>query len=133
MSSRLRILVVEDVPDTADTLAALLQLWRHEAIVAYDGPNALEEASVQPPDVVFLDIGLPGMDGCEVARRLRRMPGMKNALLAAITGHGREADVQRCKEAGIDLHFLKPVEPAELQKVLAEAGSLGREHRPLAC
>ena len=123
--SLLRILVVEDLHDSADSLALLLRLWGYEAAVAYDGPSALAMASAHSPDVVLLDIGLPGMDGCEVARQLRRLPGMNRALLFAITGYGQEADVQRCKEAGIHRHFLKPVDPAELQQVLLCAEEFG--------
>jgi two-component system CheB/CheR fusion protein len=80
------------------------------------------------PDVVFLDIGLPDMDGCEVARRLRRMPELTETLLVAITGYGRVADIQRCQESGIDLHFLKPVDPNQFRQLLMQA-----EERQLAC
>jgi CheY-like chemotaxis protein len=129
----LRILVVEDLRDSAHSLALLVRLWGHEAVVTYDGAAALAAASAVPPDVVFLDIGLPGMDGCEVARQLRRLPGMAAALLVAITGYGQADDVRRCKEAGIDRHFLKPADPNELEKLLARAEELGRERRSLAC
>ncbi len=120
----LRILVAEDSRDTADSLGLLLGLWGHEAVVVYDGPGALDAAAAHSPDVIFLDIGLPGMDGYEVARRLRRLPRLARTLLVAITGYGREADVQCCKEAGIDYHFLKPVDPAELKRLLARAEKL---------
>lgn len=73
------------------------------------------------PDVVLLDIGLPRMNGYDVARQLRRLLGMDTTLLVAITGCGQEADVQRCKQAGIDRHFLKPVDPDELKQLLATA------------
>ncbi|HEY7428684.1 MAG TPA: response regulator [Gemmataceae bacterium] len=126
-SSALRILVVEDLHDSADSLALLLRLWGYESVVAYDGLSALDMASAHSPDVVLLDIGLPGMDGCEAARQLRQLPGMDKALLLAITGYGHKADIQRCKEAGIDSHFLKPVDPAELQQVLRRAEQFGRK------
>jgi CheY-like chemotaxis protein len=129
----LHILVVEDSHDSANSLGLLLGLWGYQAVITYDGADALAAASAAPPDVVFLDIGLPGMDGCEVARQLRRLPGMATALLVAITGYGRAADIQCCKEAGIDCHFLKPVDPAELKELLAKAEKLGREQRQLAC
>jgi CheY-like chemotaxis protein len=116
----LRILVVEDLPDSADSMAILLQLWGYQSAVVYDGERALEVAAAFRPAVVFLDIGLPGIDGCEVARQLRRLPEMGTTLLFAITGYGREADVQRCKEAGIDRYFLKPVDPLELRQELRE-------------
>jgi CheY-like chemotaxis protein len=70
------------------------------------------------PDVVFLDIGLPDVIGYEVARQLRRIPGLARTRLIAVTGYGREEDIRRCKEAGIDVHFLKPVDPEEIKKVL---------------
>jgi two-component system CheB/CheR fusion protein len=129
----LRVLVVEDDPDTAQTLALLLKLWGHEVTVAYGGPDALDAAPTFQPDVVFLDIALPGMDGCEVARQIRRLPGMDKALLVAITGYGHEADVRRCKEAGIDCHFLKPTEPALLRELLNKAERLDRAQRQLVC
>jgi CheY-like chemotaxis protein len=127
MQPSLRILVVEDLHDSADSLGLLLSLWGYQAVITYEGAGALAADSATPPDVVFLDIGLPGMDGCEVARQLRRLPGTAHSLLVAVTGHGEAADVQRCKEAGIDYHFLKPVDPAELQRLLAKAENLGRE------
>jgi two-component system, chemotaxis family, CheB/CheR fusion protein len=129
----LRILIVDDLHDSANSLATLIGLWGYKTVVSYDGMSALDAASANPPDVVLLDLGLPGMDGHELARQLRRLPGMDIALLVAISGYGQEADVQRCKEAGIDCHFLKPVDLGELQKVLAKAEELGREQRQLAC
>ena len=116
----LRILVVEDSRDAADSLGLLFGLWGHEAVVVYDGPGALDAAAAHSPDVIFLDIGLPGMDGYEVARQLRRQPRLVKTLLVAITGYGRAADVQCCKEAGIDYHFLKPVDPDVLKQLLAK-------------
>jgi two-component system, chemotaxis family, CheB/CheR fusion protein len=130
-SFALRVLVVEDEPDTADTLALLLRFWGYEVAVAYDGPDALDATPMFKPDVVFLDIQLSTMDGCDLARQLRCLPGMNTALLVAITGYGYEADVRRCKEAGIDRHFLKPVEPGILREVLAKAEKLDREQRQL--
>lgn len=131
--SSLRVLIVDDVHDAADSLAQLIRFWGHEPAVAYEACGAIQEASATPPDVVLLDIGLPKMDGWELARRLRQLPGMAKALLVALTGYGQEADVQRCKEAGIDCHFLKPVDPDELKRMLAEAEKLGQEQRQLAC
>jgi two-component system CheB/CheR fusion protein len=122
----LRVLVVEDVRDQADTLSFLLQLWGYEALVAYDGPRALQVSEDHRPDVVLLDIGLPDMDGLEVARRLRQLPGMAQALLVAVTGYGSQALVERGRAAGIDRHFLKPMEPRELKQVLRRAELAGR-------
>ena len=127
MQSSLCILVVEDSHDLADSLGRLLNFWGYKAVITYDGADALAAASATPPDVVFLDIGLPGMDGCEVARQLRRLPGTATALLVAITGYGQESEVQRCKEAGIDCHFLKPVDPSELKQMLAKTENLRSE------
>jgi CheY-like chemotaxis protein len=128
----MRILVVEDLRDAADSMAILLKLWGYRPAIAYDGEHACELATALRPDVVLLDIGLPGMDGCEVARRLRQLPQTANSLLVAISGYGREADVQRCKEAGIDRHFLKPVEPGELQRLLANTGKVRCERQSIA-
>jgi two-component system CheB/CheR fusion protein len=123
MQPALRILVVEDMHDSADSMALLLKLWGYQSAIAYDGERAVESATRFCPDVVLLDVGLPGMDGCELARRLRQLPEMAKVLLVAVSGYGREADVQRCKEAGIDRHFLKPVDPVELHELLAQAAA----------
>jgi CheY-like chemotaxis protein len=117
---RLRVLVVDDNRDAADSLALLLKLWGYQPAVAYDGPSALALASADPPAAALLDIGLPGMDGCEVARRLRQAPETARALLIAVTGSGREEDVRRCYEAGIDLHVIKPADPEMLHRALDE-------------
>ena len=129
----LRVLVVEDDSDSAQTLALLLKLWGYEVAVANDGPDALDIAPTFRPDVVFLDLALPRMDGYEVARQLRRLPGMAGALVAAITGYGHEADIRRCEEAGVDCHFLKPVEPAALRELLAKAENLSARQGQLVC
>jgi two-component system, chemotaxis family, CheB/CheR fusion protein len=129
----LLVLVVDDSPDCAESVALLVRFWGHEAVVTYDGPAALEAARARAPDVALLDIAMPKMDGYQLARRLRRVAGVEKALLVAVTGHGSEADVRRCKEAGIDCHFTKPADPEELKGVLVRAEWLGREHRQLAC
>jgi CheY-like chemotaxis protein len=119
------ILVVEDNADTAKSMAAILRLWGHDVATAPDGPKALELARRQTPNIVFLDIGLPhGMDGYELAPRLRSLPGMEHALLVAITGFGQPEDCRRSDEAGIDEHLIKPVEPRELQRVIARFGAV---------
>jgi CheY-like chemotaxis protein len=112
------VLVVDDCPQLADALALLLKWWGFRPAVAYDGPSALALASADLPAAVLLDIGLPGMDGWDLAARLRELPGMGEALLVTLTGSGREEDVRRCHEAGIDLHLLKPCDPEELRRVL---------------
>jgi CheY-like chemotaxis protein len=112
------VLVVDDCPYLADALALVLKWWGYRPAVAHDGPAALALASADPPAAVLLDLGLPGMGGCELAGRLRRLPGMAKALLVALTGHGQEEDVRRCRGAGIDLHLLKPCGPEELRRAL---------------
>jgi signal transduction histidine kinase len=113
-----RVLVVDDNGDAAESLALLLRLAGHEARVAHDGPGALKEAEAFPPDAVLLDIGLPGMDGYEVARRLRRLEGARSATLVAVTGYGQDDDLRRSKEAGFDHHLIKPVDPSTLYDLL---------------
>jgi CheY-like chemotaxis protein len=113
-----RILVVDDNVDGLETLATLLELSGHEVRTASDGPAALTAAAEFRPEVVLLDIGLPGMDGYEVARRLRANPLFNGARLIALTGWGQDSDRDRSHDAGFDLHLVKPVDPAELQRVL---------------
>jgi CheY-like chemotaxis protein len=114
-----RVLVVDDNRDAADSLAALLRLQGHEVRVAHGGPAALELAKDYRPELVFLDIGMPRMDGYEVARRLRQQPGLGDVCLVALTGWGQEEDRRRGKEAGFDYHLTKPAEPAVVQQLLA--------------
>jgi CheY-like chemotaxis protein len=122
----LRVLIVEDHADTAEAMALLLRIHGHAVEAFPNGPTALERAQAEPPDVVLLDLALPGMDGYEVARRLREQCGEKRPLLIAVTGYGREEDRRRSAEAGIDLHLLKPADMAQFQ------GLLRRFHRVLA-
>jgi CheY-like chemotaxis protein len=110
-----RLLVVDDNKDAAESMSMLLEMWGHEVAYAYDGPSALETAEQWQPEAVFLDIGLPGMDGYEVAERLRELPQAKDAVLIAITGYGQEDDRQRSRRAGIDHHLVKPVAPDALR------------------
>jgi PAS domain S-box-containing protein len=114
-----RILVVDDNVDAAESLAALLRLTGHEVWTAYDGPAALDAARTRRPDTVLLDIGLPGLSGYDVARRLRTEPGLEQALLVAVTGWGQDEDRRRAREAGFDHHLTKPVEPVALEALLA--------------
>ena len=101
----------------------LLKLWGHEVRVAHDGPAALEAAAAAPPEVVLLDIGLPGMDGYEVAERLRARPESGGPVLVALTGYGQEEDRRRSREAGFDHHLVKPVDLDDLRSLLAHVGS----------
>jgi two-component system CheB/CheR fusion protein len=114
-----RILVVDDHRTAADILAMLLRWAGHDVQVAYDGRSALETAAAFAPEVVVLDLGMPGMEGCEVARRLRQMPGLHGVVLVAQTGWGQPKDRRRSAEAGFDAHLLKPLSLEELEGVLA--------------
>jgi PAS domain S-box-containing protein len=118
-SSGRRVLVVDDNQDAAMTLATLLRMLGHDVEVAHDGAAAVSLATTFVPHVVFLDIGMPGMDGYEVARRLRAQPGMKAVVLAALTGWGQKEDRRRTSEAGFDHHLVKPLEIAALERVLS--------------
>jgi CheY-like chemotaxis protein len=120
----LRVLIVDDNQDGADSLLLLLQAYGVEPRVAYDGESALLAARAFRPDVVLLDIGMPGLDGYEVARRLRRQEGLHDALLVALTGYAGEEDRRRSAEAGFDAHLTKPADLTQLQRVLADAGGV---------
>jgi len=126
-----RVLVVEDDPDSAQSLAMLLQIWGHRVEVALDGHKALDAARSFGPEIVLLDIGIPGLDGYEVAERLRSEHG-SGLKLVALTGYGREDDRQRSRDAGFDRHMTKPLEPPCLRDMLAsfDFGSDGDADRP---
>ena len=114
-----RVLIVDDNEDAANTLALLLKLGGHETASVYTAVDALTRASVFRPDVVLLDIGLPGMDGYEVAQRMRELPGLRDIRLVAVTGYGRSDDRLRAREAGFDDHVTKPVYYTVLERTLA--------------
>jgi PAS domain S-box-containing protein len=120
LSSGHRLLVVDDNRDAAESLAMLVRLQGHEVRVAHDGTAALEMVKDYRPALVFLDIGMPKMDGYEVARRLRQQPGLENIRLAALTGWGQQEDRRRTAEAGFDHHLVKPLEPKALERLLAD-------------
>jgi PAS domain S-box-containing protein len=120
----LRVLVVEDVVEVAHTLKVLLELWGHAVRVVHDGPAALVASRIYQPEVVLLDIGLPGMNGYDVARQLRRQQGRKRPLLVAVTGYGGEEDKRRAREAGFDCHMTKPVDLEELEALIASSSPL---------
>jgi CheY-like chemotaxis protein len=115
----LRVLVVDDCHDTADSQAFLLQLWGHLPLVAYDAVSVLELAPMHRPDVALLDIGLPRMNGHELARKLRARPETKTTFLVSLTGFTQEGDRQRCQEAGFDCFLVKPTDPDKLMNLLA--------------
>ena len=115
---RSRVLVVDDNRDSADTLAALLEAWGHDVRTLYDGPSAIAAVAEFKPNVVLLDIGLPKMNGYEVAAQLRQLANRRPLILVAFTGYGQDEDRRRVREAGFDYHLVKPLEPAELEKIL---------------
>lgn len=121
----LRVLVVDDNVDTARLLAMLLCHEGHDAIVAADGLSAIDAVRARTPDVVLLDIGLPGMDGFEVCRCLRQKPGLEQALIVALTGYGQEEDRRRSQEAGFDAHLIKPIGMDQLHQIFSQH----RSHR----
>jgi signal transduction histidine kinase/DNA-binding response OmpR family regulator len=124
-----RVLIVDDNVDGARIMARLLQANGHRPLVAHDGLSAIDLAREHTPDVVILDIGLPGMDGYQVAERLREMEGMGDALIVALTGYGQDEDRRRSREAGIDLHLVKPVSPEEIVRLLASDEPLMTQER----
>jgi CheY-like chemotaxis protein len=122
-----RILVVDDNVDAAESLAKLLRLSGHEASTAYTGMAVAGAVAEHRPDVVLLDIGLPGLDGYEVARRLRAAPGGEGLLLIALTGYGQESDRQRSRAAGFDHHLVKPLDVVALELLLGNQKGRGEE------
>jgi CheY-like chemotaxis protein len=117
----IRVLIVEDNRDAAETLRDLLELSGCTVAVAYSGPEALEMARGFHPEVVLCDLGLPGMNGYEVAAALRQDPAAATARLIAVTGYGQEEDRRRSHDAGFDIHLTKPIDPDELQRLLEVA------------
>jgi CheY-like chemotaxis protein len=113
------VLVVDDDEAVAQTLALLLQSWGHDVRVAHDGSEALRAARARPPDAVLVDVRLPGMDGFEVARRLRSEPGLGKARVVAITGDQSASDPRRPREGGIEQLLVKPVDPQTLREAIA--------------
>src|SRR5262249_33473613 len=115
---RLRVLVVDDNQDAAETMALLIRLWGHDVWTAHQGAAALDIVARERPQVVLLDIGLPGIDGYEVARRVRADPNTGETVLVALTGYGQTEDRARSREAGFTVHLVKPVEPEVIQRLL---------------
>ena len=136
----LSVLVVDDDADTARSTAQILSLAGHETRVALGGEAALGLAAADPPDVVLLDIMMPGLDGCELARRLRERRTGRPPLVVAVTGCGAEADRARAADAGVHLYLVKPVDPAVLvgmmkrfREALAPDPRLARAPAAAAC
>lgn len=123
---RLRILVVEDDPESLQMMGALLSVWGHETTLVPAGPPALEAIAQEMPDIVLLDLGLPGMDGYEVARRIRRTPrGGESVFIAAVTAYRGEEHERAAREAGFNRYITKPVDIETLRQVLAQIPAQG--------
>jgi CheY-like chemotaxis protein len=119
------VLVVEDNEDAANTLREVLELDEHVVEVAYSGPGGIEKARSFHPDIVFCDIGLPEMDGYEVARKMRADPELARVALVAVSGYAQPEDVAMAKAAGFDAHLAKPPSIEALERAIAEAGREG--------
>jgi CheY-like chemotaxis protein len=118
--ARRRILIIEDNVDAATSLCELLELLENEVEVAYDGPEGLAKARLFHPHVLLCDIGLPGMDGFDVARAFRADEALARTLLVALSGHALPEDLERAQQAGFQRHLLKPPSLKKLEQVLAE-------------
>ena len=118
LSPQRRILVVDDDVDAAEALADLLRDYGHQVGTAHDGPGALDSARLNRPDVVLLDIGMPEMNGYEVAKRIRCDLGLGDALLVALSGYGEDRHRHLAREAGFDQHVTKPVDASRLEELL---------------
>jgi CheY-like chemotaxis protein len=116
-----RVLLIEDNADAADSMRLLLEVLGHQVRVTANGEDALEAARTLPPQLMLVDIGLPGIDGYEVARRVRRDPSLREVTLVALTGYGREEDKSAALAAGFDDHLVKPVEIEKLEAVVQRA------------
>src|SRR5262245_38386622 len=112
------VLVVEDNRDAAESLRLLLEVFGHRVCVAHDGLEALDSARAHHPGVMLVDIGLPEIDGYEVARRIRGEPALRDVTLVALTGHGRDEDRQAALTAGFDHHLVKPIDPEKLDRMI---------------
>jgi CheY-like chemotaxis protein len=125
----LRVLVVDDDPGTVASLRLLLETWGFEAWTARDGQTALEMAPAFPPEVVILDLAMPGLDGYAVARRLRQTT-TDGVCIICMSGYGAAPDRQRSREAGCDHHLLKPADPEEVRRLLESRCRAGGHARP---
>jgi signal transduction histidine kinase/ActR/RegA family two-component response regulator len=118
-ATRRRIVVVDDLADAADSFAIMLQMMGHDTRTAYDGVEAIQAVAAFKPDLVFLDIGLPKMNGYDAARSIRAQPDGKHVVLVAVTGWGQEQDRRRAADAGFDHHLTKPVDPQAVEALIA--------------
>ena len=122
VAQRKKVLIVDDNQDAAETLCMVVEMGGHEVHLAHDGTSALRIAVAHQPAVVFLDIGMPGMNGYEIASKLRALPGWEYRTLVALTGWGSEEDRARSLAAGFDVHLTKPVDLREVQRMLSLGG-----------
>jgi DNA-binding response OmpR family regulator len=126
MSTReLCVLVVDDNHDTALGLSLIMRAWGHQPRMTYDGLSAINAALDCHPNLVLLDIGLPGLDGCEVAKRLRQQTTLKGVVLVAVTGCADDEDKRRSAEAGFDHYLVKPANIGKLQEIVATVSEKG--------
>jgi two-component system, sensor histidine kinase len=124
-TSPLRIVLIEDNEDSREMLRVSLEMAGHEVGIAADGPSGLDLIQQRAPDVVLVDVGLPGMDGHEVARRIRAMPEGRRMRVIALTGYGQQEDRRRSRESGFDAHLVKPIDPAGLMSALSSSDDVG--------
>ena len=125
------VVVADDNVDAAESLGMLLRFQGHDVTIVHDGAAAVAAVQARPPDVVVLDLGMPGLDGLEAAKRIRAMPGGREVRLIALTGWGQDSDRARTREAGFDHHLVKPADPAEVAALLRKRGA-GEAGRPLS-
>ncbi|HEY6862554.1 MAG TPA: response regulator [Burkholderiales bacterium] len=123
---QLKVLVVDDSVDSAESMAIILEMSGHNVRKAHNGPDALRTAAEYRPDVVLMDIGMPGMSGHEVAQRMRETPAMRDVVLIAMTGYGRQVDREQSRAAGFDHHLVKPLDFDKLNEVLVASTASGR-------
>jgi CheY-like chemotaxis protein len=117
--------MIEDNPDAAESMMMLLELLGHRVRVVHDGTAALAAARADAPDVMLVDIGLPGMDGYEIARRVRQDAALRRVMLIALTGYGRDQDREQAIAAGFDFHVVKPVDVDTLDALVGRVGKRG--------
>jgi PAS domain S-box-containing protein len=125
-----RILIADDNTDAAESLAAILRSQGHEAYIAANGLQAIELAGLYRPEVIFMDLGMPQLDGVQATRHIRAQPWGKSVLVVALTGWGQQEDRRRSRDAGMDMHLVKPIELEEIANVLARASDPSDQHQP---
>ena len=125
-----RVLVVDDCKDTADSLQMLVEMWGYDVEVAYDGETAIGTALDYHPDVIFLDLVMPKMHGCQVAQRLRRAAGFEDALIVAVSGRHDELHRKQAMEAGCDLYLVKPMAPGVMEGLLRKVAGRSARRTP---